>query len=119
MNLKRLAKKMFLGGPVPGHIIDAVGKNWKNGKPFLKNFKSSVKETINEDMPGTSHIYNAGRYDGKKEGTVEQAKRDEKKMRKLKNTHSQEKQKWVERIKTKDEIIKEQGEMLDELSKKQ
>ena len=116
MNLKRLAKKMILGGPIHGHIMDAIEKTQKNGKPFLKNLDASLKETVTEDMPGTSHVFNAGRYEGKKEGTVEQAIRDEETMQELNNAHSQEKEKWEETIRRKDDIIKEQGDMLDELS---
>lgn len=107
---------MFLGGPIPGHIMDAIDKTRKNKKSFRKNLEASVKETFTEDLPGTSHIYNAGKFDGKKEGTVEQAMRDEKKMQELKDTHSQEKEEWEETVRRKDDIIKEQGEMLDELS---
>ena len=107
---------MLLGGPIPGHFMDAIDKTRKNGKPFRKNLEASFKETVTEDLPGTSHIYNAGRFDGKKEGTVEQAMRDEEKMQELNDAHSQEKEEWEETIRRKDDIIKEQGDMLDELS---
>ena len=45
---------MILGGPIAGHIQDAIGKTAENGGSFLKNLQESVKETITEDMPGTS-----------------------------------------------------------------
>ena len=116
MNLKRLAKKMILGGPIAGHIQDAIEKTAENGGSFLKNLQESVKETITEDMPGTSHIYESGRYEGRKQGTVEQAQRDAVKTRKLNQAHAQEREKWREIDKKKDDVIKRQNGMIDELS---
>lgn len=68
-----------LGGMIEGHIIDAIQKKKETGKSFRECLSESVKETITEDMPGTSHIYQMGKTDGRKQGTVEQAHRDEKK----------------------------------------
>ena len=119
MNLKRLAKKTLLFGPIPGHILDALEKSRKNKKKFLTSLEASLKETITEDMPGTSHIYDAGRYEGKKEGTVEQAKRDEEKMQEIIDDHSQERERWKTSMRKKDDIIKEQGDLLDELSEEE
>ena len=116
MNLKRLAKKMLLGGPIAGHIQDAIDKTRENGESFLENLQKSVKETMTEDMPGTSHIYESGRYEGRKQGTVEQAQRDAVKTRKLNQAHAQEREKWREIDKKKDDVIKRQSGMIDELS---
>lgn len=82
MGFKRLIKKGLLGGGsmIEGHIFDAIQKKIETGKSFRECLKESVKETVTEDMPVTSHIYQMGKTDGRKQGTIEQAKRDEKKM---------------------------------------
>ena len=110
MGLKRLIKKGLLGGAgglIEGHIFDALQKKKKTGKPFRKCLEESVKETFTEDFPGTSHIYQIGKSDGKKEGTIEQAKRDEAKMQKIHKEHEYEREKWKEIDKKKDELIDE------------
>ena len=82
MSIKRLVKKGILGGGgglITGHIFDAIQKKEETGKTFKECLEDSVKETISEDLPGTSHIYQVGKKDGRIQGTIEQAKRDEKK----------------------------------------
>ena len=81
MGFKRLIKKGLLGGAggmIEGHIFDAIQKKKETGKSFRECLNESVKETFTEDMPGTSHVYQMGKNDGRKQGTEEQAKRDEK-----------------------------------------
>lgn len=83
MGIKRLAKKYAMGGGdfIRGHVVDAYIKKTETGKSFTKCLVESVKETVAEDMPGTNHIYQIGESDGRKKGTIEQARRDEKKCR--------------------------------------
>ena len=83
MNTKRLFKKFIGGGIIQGHIIDALQKKKETGKSFNDCLKQSVKETFTEDLPGTSHIYNMGKKDGRVQGIVEQTKRDERKMKQI------------------------------------
>ena len=111
MGIKRLIKKGFLGG-VGGHIIDALQKKKETGKSFRECLSESVKETITEDMPGTSHVYQMGKTDGRKQGTVEQAKRDEKKMQKMQTDHERDRQEWKKIDKEKDELIDEMEKSL-------
>lgn len=111
MGLKRLFKKFVLGGNIiNGHIYDAIDKKRKTGRSFKDCLEESVKETFTEDMPGTSHIYQVGKKDGRVQGTVEQAKRDEKKMQKLHEKHEQDRQEW-------EKIDKEKDILIDDLSK--
>ena len=113
MGFKRLIKKGLLGGAggmIEGHILDAIQKKKETGKSFREFLSDSVKETINEDMPGTSHIYQMGKTDGRKQGTVEQSKHDEKIIQKLRKDHENDRHKW--------EIIdKKKDELLDEMEK--
>lgn len=109
-NKERIARGA--GGMIEGHIIDAIQKKKETGKSFRECLSESVKETITEDMPGTSHIYQMGKTDGRKQGTVEQAHRDEKKMRKMQKDHERDRQEWEKIDKEKDDLIDEMGKNL-------
>ena len=107
MGLKRLLFKKGLigGGLVQGHIFDAIEKKKKTGKPFIDCLEESVKETFTEDLPGTSHVYQMGKTDGRKQGTVEQTKRDELKMQQMRKDHEHDRERWQEIDRQKDELI--------------
>lgn len=107
MGLKRLIKKVSFGGGslIHGHIYDAIEKKNRTGKAFKECLKESIKETFSEDLPGASHLYQMGKTEGKVEGTVEQAARDEKKMQDLHDKHESDRKKWHEIDNKKDELI--------------
>ena len=109
MGLKRLLKKAFSGGGsmIRGHIIDAIQKKIETGKSFRECLDQSVKETFTEDLPGTSYVYQMGHKDGKIEGTIEQAARDEKKMQDIHDKHEKDKEEWCRIDKEKDELLDE------------
>lgn len=114
MGFSRLLKKSFLGGNlVTGHIIDALDKKKKTGRTFKDCLEESVKETFTEDLPGTKHLYKMGHTDGKKEGTAEQAKRDEKKIQEIHFAHQKDREEWKRIDKEKDDLIDELGNNLD------
>lgn len=46
-----------------------------------------------------------GKKDGRKQGTTEQAKRDEIKIQKIREDHERDRQKWEQIDKEKDELI--------------
>ena len=114
MGFKRLIKKGLLGGGsmIEGHIFDAIQKKIETGNSFRECLKESVKETVTEDMPVTSHIYQMGKTDGRKQGTIEQAKRDEKKMQKMQEDHERDRQGWERIDKEKDELLDEKEKNL-------
>lgn len=108
MSLKRLIKKGILGGApglIEGHIIDALSKKAKTGRKFRDCLEESVQETVKEDMPGTSHLYQWGHTDGKIKGTIEQAERDEKKIKEIHEKHEAERASWSKIDKEKDKFI--------------
>lgn len=107
MEFKRLIKKTALGGGnlVTGHFVDALLKQKKTGNSYKDSLKASFKETITEDLPGTSDIYKIGCRDGRTQGTIEQAMRDKEKMEQLQESHDQDRAKWKQTDKQKDEII--------------
>ena len=74
--------------------------------------EESVKETFTEDLPETSHVYQMGKTDGRKQGTVEQAKRDEKKIQKMREDHERDRQEWERIDKERDELLDEMGKNL-------
>ncbi len=75
MGFGRFLKKMI----IPGYsTIRTVDKMLDDG--VVEGIKNSYKEDICEDMPITSHIYKAGKYDGKKDGIEEASQIYEKKL---------------------------------------
>jgi transcriptional regulator of heat shock response len=110
MGFKRLIKKELLGGAgcmIEGHIRDAIQKKKETGKSFRECLSESVKETFTEDLPGTSHVYQKGKTNGRKQVTAEQAKRDETKIRQMCEDHERDRQEWKKIDKEKDELLEE------------
>ena len=112
MGFDRFLKKTLIGGPISGHIIDALNKQKKTGKTLKKCLEDSVKETVTEDMPVTSQIYQMGKSDGRKRGTIEQARRDERKINDLKQKHNSDRARWAENDRKKDTLIKKMAKEL-------
>lgn len=114
MGIRRLIRKGVMGGGnlLTGHILDAIERKKETGKSFRECLGESVKETITEDMPGTSHVYQMGKTDGRKQGSVEQAKIDEEKMDRMEAKHERDREQWKEIDKEKDELIDELGKKL-------
>lgn len=110
MSLKRLIAKtgcVSVPGIVAGHLLDAAKKKKESGKSYGDCLKQSIKETVCEDMPGTSHIYRTGHKDGKVEGTIEQAQRDKRKMEAMKEAHEADRKRWKKIDKEKDKLLDE------------
>ena len=112
MGLKRLFKKTVFGGDlIRGHIIDAIQKKAKSGKSFRDCLEESVKETLTEDLPGTSNIYQMGRKDGRIQGTAEQAARDEKKLKEIQEKHETDRKRWNEQKQAYEDLLDEAEKM--------
>ena len=100
MGYKRLIQKTLMGGgldpisAVIGHLEDAYHKKKVSGKSYSECLKDSVKETLYEDLPGTSHIYKAGHKDVRKKGIAEQAARDAKKIQDMNRLHKRDRENW-------------------------
>lgn len=107
MALKRLFKKSVFGGGslINGHIYDALDKKRKSGKPFKECLRESINETIQEDMPITSHIYQQGKHDGKIDGIAEQAQRDEKKIKDIHDEHQKDREEWRKQKKGYEDLL--------------
>ena len=50
-------------------------------------------------------VYAKGHTDGKKEGTIEQAKRDETKMTEMHRHHEQDRKEWAQQKKNYDDLL--------------
>lgn len=75
MGFTRFLKKAL----IPGYnTFDMIQKVAENG--VVDGIKEKIKEDYLEDMPVTSHIYNSGKYEGKKEGYVQASYEYEKKL---------------------------------------
>lgn len=59
--------------------VDTV-KNMRDEGSVVKGYKKTIKETYCEDMPITSHIYKAGKNDGKVAGYNEASQKYEEKL---------------------------------------
>lgn len=75
MGFKRLLKKSL----IPGYALKSLVENVATFGVF-DGLKEEFKETYLEDMPGTSHIYNAGKHEGEKDGYVQASYEYEKKL---------------------------------------
>lgn len=62
-----------------GRTIDTI-KNIVDQESIVDGVKKTIYEDICEDNPITSHIYNKGKYEGKKEGYVEASDEYEEKL---------------------------------------
>lgn len=107
-----LRKTLLSGNIVTGHIVDAKLKKALTGRSFTECLKESVKETFTEDAPGLSHLYQAGKTEGRVQGTIEQAHRDERKMNQLRAEHNADRRRWKEIDNEKDQLIDELGSQL-------
>ncbi len=54
-----------------------------------------------------------GKKDGKIQGTIEQAERDELKMQEMHDEHERDRAEWKQIDKEKDDLIDEMSELLD------
>lgn len=66
MGYKRLLKKSL----IPGYRLKCIVENVAI-YGLVKGIKEELRETYLEDLPITSHIYNAGKHEGKKDGYVQ------------------------------------------------
>lgn len=107
MALKRLFKKTLFGGGnlIEGHIADALLKKKETGRSFKDCLKESINETFQEDLPGTSHIYQAGKAKGVKEGISRQARLDEEKFRQQAQAHDEDRDKWNEQKQAYEDLL--------------
>ena len=62
-----------------GHRIDTV-KNIVEEGSIVKGVKKTIKEDFCEDNPVTAHVYNVGKFDGKKDGYAQASKEYEVKL---------------------------------------
>lgn len=62
-----------------GRSIDTI-KNIVGEGSVVDGVKKTIKEDYCEDNPITAHIYNVGKYDGKKDGYVQASKEYESKL---------------------------------------
>lgn len=75
MGLKRF---LWRGTPI-GRSIDTV-KNIVEEGDFLKGVKKTVKEDVCEDNPVTALVYNAGKFEGTKQGYAKASEEYETKL---------------------------------------
>lgn len=89
---------------VPGLVSEHVKRN-------KTTYKNVVAGTAGTALVGGVYVVGeaVGHKKGKKEGTVEQAERDEKKFRDLNDKHEAERKMWNESDKKKNELIDDLG----------
>ncbi|HHD2751338.1 TPA: hypothetical protein ACOTG0_000077 [Clostridium perfringens] len=75
MGFKRFLKKSL----IPGYELKSIVENVVTFG-VVDGLKEEFKETYLEDMPGISHVYNVGKYDGKKDGYEKASNEYEKKL---------------------------------------
>jgi len=107
MNIKKVIKKVYVPG---GMAHEAAQIQKKTGKSFARSYLQAFKEFYTNDLPGTSHLYEAGKYEGEKQGRAVQAEVDAKKMQNMNEEYKQN-------LKDKDKVIKDQKDLLDDVAR--
>ena len=67
MGIFRFLKRSVIPGQIAVDIVESVIEE----KNVVKGIKKIAKETFTEDTPGLAHLYQMGRYEGKKQGYVD------------------------------------------------
>lgn len=76
MGIIRFLRRSILPGQMTADIVKSVIEE----KNVVKGIKKIAKETFTEDTPGLAHLYQMGRYEGKKQGYVDASKEYEEKL---------------------------------------
>ena len=113
MGFKRFLKKSF----IPGYRLKNVVENVVTFG-VVDGLKEEFKETYLEDMPGTSHIYNAGKYEGKKEGYVKASNEYENKFIKQANEFLNQTKDITNQRDEYEQLLDDYGKYIDEMMQK-
>ncbi|MGC7873327.1 hypothetical protein ACPUYX_17610 [Desulfosporosinus sp. SYSU MS00001] len=124
-------KRFLIKTLIPGYnYVDTAKKIYKHG--LVDGVKEKIREDFLEDTPGISHAYNAGKYEGKKEGYVEASFQYEDKLLRqaeefLKQTKDFESQKveyekliddyeeYIEAMSTREDLSSKENEYLQKI----
>lgn len=114
MGFKRFLKKTL----IPGYnTIDIIQKVSENG--IVDGIKEKMKEDYLEDMPGVSHVYNIGKYDGKKDGYIQASYEYEKKLLKQAEEFFNQKKDFNKQRDEYEQLINEYELYIEEMSTKE
>ena len=100
-----------------GHNIDTA-KNIVKERSLIKGVKKTIKEDFCEDNPVTSHIYNAGKFDGKKDGYQQASEEYEAKLLKQADLFLEQIKDFKKEKEAYDELLKEYEAAILELEEK-
>lgn len=113
MGFKRFLKKAL----IPGYYeFDIIQKVRENG--VLDGIKEKMKEDYLEDTPVVSHIYNAGKYEGKKEGYAKASYVYEEKLLKQAEEFLNQKNEFANQKQEYEKLINEYERYIEEMSAK-
>lgn len=114
VGFKRFMKKSF----VPFYNTkDMVDKIQTYG--FIDGIKEKMREDFLEDTPGISHIYNAGRYDGKIEGYVKASHEYEQKLLNQAETFLNQKEIFQDQKQQYEDLLQEYEAYIEKMSTKE
>lgn len=113
MGVKRFLKKMV----IPGYYsYEASKKISENG--VKDGIKEIIKEDI-EDIPGISHVYKMGRYEGKKEGYSQASYEYEEKLLKQAEEFLNQKKEFSNQKEEYEELLDEYEQYIKEMQSKE
>ncbi|MCC3865652.1 hypothetical protein K0040_15420 [Terrisporobacter petrolearius] len=114
MGVKRFLKKSL----IPGYGLKSIVENVATFG-VVEGLKEEFKETYLEDMPGVSHVYNAGKHEGKKEGYVQASYEYEKKLLKQAEEFINQQNAFNQQRDEYEQLINEYEIYIEEMSAKQ
>jgi hypothetical protein len=110
-------KRFLMKSLIPGYTqFDMIRKIAENG--VVDGIKEELKESYLEDMPIISHIYNAGKYEGKKEGYAQASFEYEKKLLEQGEEFLKQKRSFENQKAEYEELINTYEKYIDEMIQK-
>ena len=114
MGIIRFLRRSISSGQMTVDIVKSVIEE----RSVVKGVKKIAKETFTEDIPGLSHLYQKGKYEGKKQGYIDASKEYEEKLLAQAEYFMGQKKLLVSEISNYEELLDEYEEEIDRLEKK-
>ena len=114
MGFKRFLKKTLIPGYNELNMIKKVSENG-----IVGGIKENMKEYYLEDMPGVSHDYNVGKYEGKKDGYIQASYEYEKKLLKQAEEFLNQKKDFSKQRDEYEQLINEYELYIEDMSAKE
>lgn len=86
---------------------------------LVDGIKEKIREDFLEDTPVTSHIYNAGKHEGKKDGYIKASREYEEKLLAQANAFLSQKEIFESQKQEYEQLLEEYEDYIDEMNAKE